>query len=55
MADALILVVPAAEYEARRHEFDAMKSRTAAWTGPSARSDEHLFLRAFLLTECPTC
>ena len=55
VADAFLLVVPAAEYDAKRKDFDTMKSLTAAWTGPSARADQHLFLRAFLLSGCPTC
>jgi hypothetical protein len=55
VADAFLLVVPAAEYEAKRREFDTVKSRTAAWTGPSARADEHLFLLAVLLSRCPAC
>jgi hypothetical protein len=55
VANAFLLVVPASDYEAKRNEFDALKRRTSAWTGPSARADEHLFLRAFLLTECGQC
>jgi hypothetical protein len=51
VADAMLLVVPAAQYQAKHEAFDAMKSRTATWTGPSARADEHLFLRGFLLSE----
>ncbi len=55
LVDAILLVVPAAEYEPKRKELDAMKNRTATWTGPAARADEHLFLRAFLLSECGAC
>jgi hypothetical protein len=55
VANEMLLVVPADQYQAMREEFGTMKSRTAAWTGPSARADEHLFLRAFLLSECKTC
>ncbi len=55
VVDAMLLVVPAAEYEQTRKGLDSMKSRTATWTGPAARADEHLFLRAFLLSECQTC
>lgn len=51
VVDAMILATTAAQYPAERDAFDAMKSRTAAWTGPGARADEHLFLRAYLLTE----
>ncbi len=55
VADAMLLVVGAAEYELKRKELEAMKSRTATWSGPAARADEHLFLRAFLLSECQAC
>jgi hypothetical protein len=55
LADELILVLLAAEYDAKEKEFETMKSRTAAWTGPGAQADEHLYLRAFLLSECGTC
>ena len=55
VADAMLLVVPAVEYEAKRNKLDSMKRRTATWTGPAARADEHLFLRAFLIFECRTC
>jgi hypothetical protein len=47
----ILLVVPAAQYQAKREAFDEMKARTATWSGSNARSDEHLFLRAFLLSE----
>jgi hypothetical protein len=55
VVNAMLLVVTATEYETRQKEFETVKSRTSAWTGPSARADEHLFLRAFLLSECRTC
>ena len=55
VANEFLLVVPADQYPETRERFDAMKARTAAWTGPSARTDEHLFLRAFLLSGCPAC
>ena len=55
VADAFLLVVPAAEYDAKRKGFDTMKSLTTSWTGPSAQADQHLFLRAFLLSECQAC
>jgi hypothetical protein len=45
------LVTPADRYPAVQADFDAMKARTADWSGPNARSDERLFLRAFLLSE----
>jgi hypothetical protein len=53
IAEWMLLVVPQARYRALRESFDAMRSRTAAWTGPGARNDEHLFLRAFLLSVTP--
>jgi len=55
VANGMLLVVPAAQYPAMRAEFDQMKSLTATWSGPGARADEHLFLRAFLLSECKSC
>ena len=50
VADVMLLVALPAQYPAQREAFDAMKSRTATWTGANARSDEHLFLRSFLLS-----
>jgi hypothetical protein len=55
LADELILVVQATEYDAKEKEFETMRSRTATWTGPGAQADGHLYLRAFLLTECDAC
>lgn len=55
VADGMLLVVLVARYQALRPEFDEMKSRTATWSGTGARADEHLFLRAFLISECPAC
>lgn len=55
VADAFLLVVPPAEYDGRRKDFDTMKGVAGSWTGPSAQADGHLFLRAFLLSECQTC
>jgi hypothetical protein len=55
VADAMLLVVPSAEYEPKRKVLDTMRSRTATWTGPAAQADGHLFLRAFLLSECRSC
>jgi len=51
VADVMLLVTTRAQFQSTRETFEAMKARTAAWTGPNARPDEHLFLRAFLLTE----
>jgi hypothetical protein len=55
VANVMFLAVPVAEYAAKQQEFDEMARRTDAWTGPSARADGHLFLRAFLLSRCQTC
>jgi hypothetical protein len=55
LVDALILVVQAEEYDAKQKKLETMKSRTAAWSGPGAEADEHLYLRAFLLSECGAC
>jgi hypothetical protein len=51
IAEWMLLAAPPARYKVLRERFDAMHSRTATWTGPGARDDEHLFLRAFLLSE----
>lgn len=51
VADVMLLVTPTAQFQAAREAFDAMTTRTRTWTGPNARSDEHLFLRAFLISE----
>jgi hypothetical protein len=53
IAEWMLLVVPQARYQALRESLEAMRSRTATWAGPSARNDEHLFLRALLLSETP--
>jgi hypothetical protein len=50
VANMMLLVAPATRYQAMRDEFETMKRRAATWTGPGAREDEHLFLRAFLLS-----
>jgi hypothetical protein len=51
VSDVMLLAVPAPQLQSKLGEFAAMTSRTATWTGPAARSDEHLFLRGFLLSE----
>lgn len=51
VADMMLLVTTPMQYQGTAEAFDAMKTHTATWTGLNARSDEHLFLRAFLLTE----
>lgn len=47
----ILLVTPKSQYQATHEAFEAMKARSATWTGPSARSDEHVLLRAFLLSQ----
>lgn len=47
----MLLVTPADDYPAIQNRFDAMKTRASAWTGPHARADEQLFLRAFLVSQ----
>lgn len=47
----ILLVTPQSQYQATYDAFEVMKARSATWTGPSARSDEHVLLRAFLLSE----
>ena len=49
VADVMLLVTTGPQYQTQQDAFASMKAHTAQWTGPSARSDEHLFLRAFLL------
>ena len=51
ISDMMLLVTSADRYSALKEKFDGLKNRTQTWTGPNARSDEHLFLRAFMLTE----
>ena len=51
VSDVMLLVTPSANFQAAREAFDSMTARTGKWTGPNARSDEHLFLRAFLISE----
>lgn len=54
VADVMLLVTPTPQFQARRESFAAMKTRTGTWTGPNARPDEHLFLRAFLISVSQT-
>ncbi len=54
LVDEMVLVVPESDYPKTRAGFDVMKARTANWSGPGARGDEHLFLRAYLLSVTPT-
>jgi hypothetical protein len=49
VADELVFVVRLDEYAAESSAFDAVRQRTAPWTGPSARDDEHVMLRSYLL------
>jgi hypothetical protein len=46
----MLLVVNPDHAEALQQAFDQTKTRTDSWTGPNARTDEHQFLRAFLLS-----
>lgn len=47
----ILLVTPKSQYQATHDAFEAMKARSSTWSGPSARSDEHVLLRAFLLSQ----
>jgi hypothetical protein len=49
VADELVFVVRPGDYAAASGAFDAVKQRTGAWVGPSARDDEHVMLRSYLL------
>ncbi len=49
VADELLFLVSPGEYAATSGAFDAVKRRTAAWEGPSARGDEHVMLRSYLI------
>ncbi|HWE84688.1 MAG TPA: hypothetical protein VG267_07070 [Terracidiphilus sp.] len=51
VADLMLLVVSPAQYSAERDEFEALRNAADSWTGPNAKSDEHLLLRAFLVSE----
>jgi len=54
VANLMVLVTTPAEFQQKQQKFDALKARATTWTGPGARSDEHLLLRAFLLSESPS-
>jgi hypothetical protein len=49
--NVMLLVTKKDEAAKPKAAFDEAKSHTATWSGPSARRDEHLFLRAFLQSE----
>jgi hypothetical protein len=51
VADLMLLVAAPADYEQERDKFTSLKNVAEGWTGPDARNDEHLLLRAFLLSE----
>jgi hypothetical protein len=51
VANLMVLVTAPAEYADKQQRFDALKAHADTWTGPGARNDEHLLLRAFLLSE----
>jgi hypothetical protein len=54
VANLMVLVTTPADFHEKQQKFDALKARAATWTGPGARADEHLLLRAFLLSESPS-
>lgn len=47
----MLLVVNPDHAEALQQAFDQTKTLTDSWTGPNARTEEHQFLRALLLSE----
>jgi hypothetical protein len=49
--NVMLLVTTENHAEKLSADFDEAKSHTETWSGPSARRDEHLFLRAFLQSE----
>jgi hypothetical protein len=49
VGDELLFVARPGDYAAASGAFDAVKQRTGAWLGPSARDDEHVMLRSCLL------
>ncbi len=51
VANLMVLVTTPAEYAGKQQRFDALKAYADTWTGPGARDDEQLLLRAFLLSE----
>jgi hypothetical protein len=54
IANVMLLVTSEDHAEKLQAAFDEAKSHTETWSGPSARRDEHLFLRAFLQSESNT-
>jgi hypothetical protein len=54
IANLMILVVKQDHADSAQQVFDATKSLADAWTGPNARTQEHEFLRALLLSESET-
>jgi hypothetical protein len=51
IANVMLLVTTQDKTEKVKAEFDEARSHTETWSGPNARRDEHLFLRAFLQSE----
>jgi hypothetical protein len=54
IANIMLLIAQPDRVVALKAAFDQAKSRTDLWSGPNARRDEHLFLRAFLQSESNT-
>jgi hypothetical protein len=51
VANLMVLVTAPGDYQEKQQRFDELKAHADTWTGPGARDDEHLLLRAFLLSE----
>jgi hypothetical protein len=51
IANIMLLVTKEDQADKVKKEFDEARSHTETWSGPNARRDEHLFLRAFLQSE----
>jgi hypothetical protein len=51
IANLMVLVVPQDQADTAQQAFDETKKLADAWTGPNARTQEHEFLRALLLSQ----
>jgi hypothetical protein len=51
IANLMLLVVAEDHADQARQAFDKTRTLTDAWTGPNARTEQHEFLRALLLSE----
>ena len=51
VANLMVLVTAPGEFQDKQERFEALKAHADTWTGAGARDDEHLLLRAFLLSE----